>query len=211
MEYWLNERISGQIAFIAEIDKLKGVLRQTLIMDGSRRENTAEHSWNISVFAMLMHEHTEEPRPNLDRVVRMLLLHDIVEVDAGDTFAYDTDGYVDKEDREMAAANRLYGMLPEDQRDEWMAVWREFEAGETVEARYANAVDRLLPLVHNYYTGGVSWVRNGIARSQVVRRIAPVETVSAPMWQFAMELLDRAVEKGILREDVPVQEGAVNG
>lgn len=201
MEQWDNERISRQIAFIAEIDKLKGVLRQSLIMDGSRRENTAEHSWHISVFAMLMLEHTTEPRPDLDRVIRMLLLHDIVEVDAGDTFAYDTVGYEDKEAREQAAADRLFGLLPEDQREEWMRLWREFEAGETAESRYANAIDRLLPLVHNYYTGGVSWQRNGIVRSQVVRRIAPVEGISPPLWQFAMELLDRAIGKGILLED----------
>jgi putative hydrolase of HD superfamily len=202
METWLeNDRLSGQIAFIAEIDKLKGVLRQTMIMDGSRRENTAEHSWHIAVFAMLMHEYTEEPKPDLGRVVRMLLLHDIVEVDAGDTFAYDTVGYEDKEEREQAAAKRLFGMLPEEQREEWISVWHEFEAGVTSEARYANAMDRLLPLLHNYNTGGISWVRNGIVRSQVIRRIAPVETISPTMWAFAMELLDRAVEKGILRED----------
>lgn len=206
METWINERMSGQIAFIAEVDKLKGVLRQTLIMDGSRRENTAEHSWNIAVFAMLMHEYAE-PKPDLNRVVRMLLLHDIVEIDAGDTFAYDAVGYEDKEEREQAAARRIYGLLPEDQRDEWVQAWREFEEGETVEARYANAIDRLLPLVHNYYTGGQSWVRHGIKRSQVIRRIAPVEHISAPMWQFAMELLDRAVEKGILKEDEPGERG----
>ncbi|MBW5448078.1 HD domain-containing protein [Cohnella sp. CFH 77786] len=201
MENWINSRLSGQIAFIAEIDKLKGVLRQSLIMDGSRRENTAEHSWHIAVFAMLMHEYTTEPRPDLNRVIRMLLLHDIVEVDAGDTFAYDAVGYEDKEEREHAAARRIFGLLPEDQRQEWIGAWREFEAGETAEARFANAVDRLLPLVHNYYTGGASWVRNGIVRSQVIRRIAPVETICPPLWRFAMELLDKAVDKGILLED----------
>ncbi len=206
MEQWNNERITRQIAFIAEIDKLKGVLRQSLIMDGSRRENTAEHSWHIAVFALLMQEHTVEPRPDIDRVIRMLLLHDIVEVDAGDTFAYDAVGYEDKEAREQAAADRLFGMLPEDQREEWIQLWREFEAGETAEARYANAIDRLLPLLHNYYTGGVSWRRNGIVRSQVVHRIAPVERIAPPLWHFAMDLLDRAIGKGILLED-PVREG----
>jgi putative hydrolase of HD superfamily len=201
LESWIDQRLTRQIAFIAEIDKLKGVLRRTLIMDGSRLENTAEHSWNISVFAMLMHEYTENPCPSLDRVIRMLLLHDIVEIDAGDTFAYDTVGYADKEERELAAAHRLFGLLPDDQREEWMGLWREFETGETVDARYANAMDRLLPLLHNYYTGGASWVKNGIVRSQVVRRIAPVERVAPTLWRFATELLDRAVEKGILQPD----------
>jgi putative hydrolase of HD superfamily len=201
LESWIDERLTRQIAFIAEIDKLKGVLRRTLIMDGSRLENTAEHSWNISVFAMLMHEYTGNPRPNLDRVIRMLLLHDIVEIDAGDTFAYDTVGYADKEERELAAAHRLFGLLPDDQLEEWMGLWREFEAGMSVDALYANAMDRLLPLLHNYYTGGVSWVKHGIVRSQVARRIAPVERVAPALWRFAMELLDRAVEKGILKQD----------
>jgi putative hydrolases of HD superfamily len=201
MESWIDERLTRQISFIAEIDKLKGVLRRTRIMDGTRYENTAEHSWNIAVFAMLMVEYTENQRPNLDRVVRMLLIHDIVEIDAGDTFAYDSVGYEDKEEREQAAARRIFGLLPDDQRDEWTELWREFEDIETKEARYANAMDRLLPLVHNYYTGGASWMKHGIVRSQVVRRIAPVETVCPQLWRFAMELLDRAVEKGILKPD----------
>lgn len=207
METWFNETFTGQIAFIKEIDKLKGVFRQTLLMDGSRRENTAEHSWHISVFAMLMHGYTEEPRPDLNRVIRMLLLHDIVEVDAGDTFAYDAAGYEDKEEREMAAARRLFGMLPDGQREEWMALWREFEEAATPEARYANAVDRLLPVLHNYCTGGASWVRHGIVRSQVVRRIAPVETIAPPLWRFAMELLNRAVAQGVLQDDGSAEEG----
>ncbi len=199
MEKWFDDKFSGQIAFIKEIDRLKGVLRQSLIMDGSRRENTAEHSWHISVFAMLMHEYAEEPRPDLNRVLRMLLLHDIVEVDAGDTFAYDASGYQDKEQREQAAAERLYGMLPEEQRREWMALWLEFEAAQTPEAKYANAADRLLPLLHNYYTDGASWRRNNIGRPQVERRIAPVKDISPALWQFGMELLDRAVAQGILK------------
>lgn len=205
MEHWLEDRLSQQIAFIAEIDQLKSVLRQSLIMDGSRRENTAEHSWHIAVFAMMMHETAEEPRPDLNRVIRMLLIHDIVEVDAGDTFAYDALGYEDKEARERAAAKRLFGMLPSDQADEWMNLWLEFEAGSSPEAQYANAMDRLLPLLHNYYTGGVSWQRYGIVRSQVERRIAPVKAATPKLWQFAMLLLDRAVEKGILLDDATME------
>ncbi|AFZ67354.1 HD domain-containing protein [Deinococcus peraridilitoris] len=201
-ESWLDDaRLSGQVAFIAEIDRLKGVLRHTLTLDGARRENSAEHSWHISMFAMLMHEYTPEPRPDLARVIQLLLLHDIVEIDAGDTFAYDTAGYADKEEREQAAARRLFGLLPTGQRDRWTALWREFEEGVTPEAQYANAVDRLLPLVQNYYSGGVSWVRNGITHSQVVRRIAPVAATSPVMWSFALELLDRAVDRGLLRDD----------
>jgi putative hydrolase of HD superfamily len=207
MELWNEERLTRQIAFIREIDKLKSVLRQTLILDGSRRENTAEHSWNIAVFAMLMYEYAAPPRPDLNRVIRMLLVHDIVEVDAGDTFAYDAVGYEDKAERERAAADRLFGMLPEDQREEWMGLWREFEEVKTPESRYANAIDRLLPLVHNYYTGGNSWIRHGIVRSQVIRRIGPVESIAPGLWRFALDLLDRAVRQGILKDDVPGEEG----
>lgn len=201
METWIDDRLTGQLALMKEIDKLKGVYRQTLIMDGSRRENTAEHSWHISVFAMMMHEYAPEPRPDLNRVISMLILHDIVEVDAGDTFAYDAAGYVDKDARELAAAQRLFGMLPDGQREEWMGLWQEFEAGRTAEAQFANAMDRLLPLLHNYYTGGSSWLRHGIVRGQVLRRIAPVETAAPKLWEFANELIDRAVNKGILKDD----------
>lgn len=200
-EQWGNERLSGQITFIAEIDKLKNVLRKTFILDRSRFENTAEHSWQASVMAMLLYEHANEPGLDLNRIIRMLLLHDLVEIDAGDTFAYDTQGYEDKAERELAAANRLFGMLPEDQKDEWMRLWREFEDGETREAKYAAAIDRLHPVINNYYTGGYSWLKNGIVRSQVLKRLAVVETVSDTLWQFAKDILQRSVEQGILLDD----------
>ncbi|TVY02384.1 HD domain-containing protein [Cohnella terricola] len=201
-----NERLTGQIAFLVEIDKLKTVLRQTFLIDGSRRENSAEHSWHVSLMAVLMAEHADNPALDLSRVVRMLLLHDLVEIDAGDTFAYDTLGYKDKEEREKAAARRLFGMLPPDQREEWTALWREFEDGETPEAKYAAALDRLQPVIHNHYTGGVSWRKNGIVKSQVLRRLQPVREVSETLWQFASDLLDQSVEQGILLND-PNTEG----
>lgn len=195
------DRLHGQIAFVAEIDKLKGVLRKTLILDKSRFENTAEHSWHASVIAMVLFEHVNEPGLDLNRIVRMLLLHDIVEIDAGDTFAYDAHGYEDKAEREQEAANRLFGLLPDDQRDAWMRLWREFEDGETTEARYAAAIDRLHPVINNFYTGGFSWLKNGIVRSQVVKRVSVVQTVSDTLWQFTLDLLQRAVDQGLLLDD----------
>ncbi|MFD0674936.1 HD family hydrolase [Cohnella sp. GCM10027633] len=198
---WNNDRLHGQIAFIAEIDKLKGVLRKTLILDKSRLENTAEHSWQASVIAMVLFEHANEPGLDLYRIVRMLLVHDIVEIDAGDTFAYDSQGYEDKEEREQAAANRLFGLLPDDQRDEWMTLWREFEDGVTTEARYAAAIDRLHPVINNYYTGGYSWLKHGVVRSQVLKRLSVVATVSDTLWQFTQDLLQRSVEQGLLLDD----------
>ncbi|RKP57377.1 HD domain-containing protein [Cohnella endophytica] len=196
-----NERLTQQISFLVEIDKLKTVLRKTFIMDRSRHENTAEHSWHVSLMAVLLLEHANEPSLDLHRIIRMLLLHDLVEIDAGDTFAYDTVGYQDKEERENAAAERLFGILPEDQRDEWMTLWREFEDGETPEAKYAAALDRLQPVIHNHYTGGVSWKNNGIVRSQVLKRLQPVREASETLWKFTQDILQKSIDLGILRDD----------
>ncbi|RED54700.1 HD domain-containing protein [Cohnella lupini] len=207
-ESWIrNERLSSQVAFLVEIDKLKSVLRKTFIMDRSRLENTAEHSWHVSLLAVVLLEHANDPSLDLNRVICMLLLHDIVEIDAGDTFAYDTEGYLDKEERENAAARRLFGMLPDDQQGEWMELWREFEDGVTHESKYAAALDRLQPVIHNYYTGGVSWRNNGIVRSQVLKRLAPVKEVSETLWQFTNDILQRSIDQGILLDDPIAKEG----
>jgi putative hydrolase of HD superfamily len=200
-------RLSGQISFLVEIDKLKSVLRKTYLMDKSRLENTAEHSWHVSLMAVVLQEHANDPSLNVDHVIRMLLLHDLVEIDAGDTFAYDTQGYLDKEERENAAARRLFGLLPEDHRGEWMELWREFEDGETYESKYAAALDRLHPVIHNYYTGGVSWLENGIVRSQVMKRLAPVQMVSETLWDFTLDILQRSIDQGILLDDPIIEEG----
>lgn len=206
-EQWNNSRLEGQISFIVEIDKLKKVLRKTFLMDRSRLENTAEHSWHVAVMAIVLQEHADHPRLDMNRVIRLLLLHDLVEIDAGDTFAYDTQGYLDKEERENAAAKRLFGLLPDDQRDTWMELWREFEDGETYEAKYAGALDRLQPVIHNYYTGGVSWMKNGIIRSQVLKRLAPVQLVSETLWNFTLDIVQRAIDQGILLDDPIAEEG----
>jgi putative hydrolase of HD superfamily len=206
-EPWNNARLSGQISFLVEIDKLKSVLRKTFLMDKSRLENTAEHSWHVSLMAIVLQEHAKDPLMDLNRVIRMLLLHDLVEIDAGDTFAYDTQGYLDKEERESAAATRLFGMLPEDQRGEWLDLWREFEDGETYESQYAAALDRLHPVIHNYYTGGVSWLQNGIVRSQVIKRLAPVQMVSETLWEFTLDILQRSIDQGILLDNPISEEG----
>ena len=158
-------RLEQQIAFITEIDKLKTILRQTPLMDNSRRENSAEHSWHLAVMALTLAEYAEAGT-DLNRVVKMVLIHDIVEIDAGDTFAYDVQGYTDKANREELAAARIFGLLPDDQRDEIMALWHEFEAITTPEARFANALDRLEPLIGNFVAGGGS-CRDGLALARV--------------------------------------------
>ncbi len=143
--------LSRQLAFIVELDKLKRILRQTLVMDGSRRENSAEHSWHLAVMAVLLSEHAREA-VDVQRVVKMLLIHDVVEIDAGDTFCYDAAATVGKEERERGAAERLFGLLPEEQAEELHELWEEFEARGTAEAQFANALDRLQGLLQTITT-----------------------------------------------------------
>lgn len=191
------DRLARQLAFIAELDKLKAVLRQTWLLDGSRRETDAEHSWHIAMMALVLAEHADEP-VDAGHVVRMLLVHDIVEIDAGDTFIYDDAGHADKEAREQAAAARLFGMLPRQQGAELRALWDEFEAGETPEARFAAAVDRLQPLLHNYLTEGKAWRQHGVTADRVRTVNARIGEGSAALWEQARRLIDDAVAKGYL-------------
>jgi putative hydrolase of HD superfamily len=192
--------LEQQIAFIREIDRLKGVVRQSVLLDRSRRENSAEHSWHLAVMALLLGEYAAEPI-DLDHVVRLLLVHDIVEVDAGDTYAYDTAGARDKAEREARAADRLFSLAPADQGAALRALWEEFEAAATAEARFANALDRLQPLLHNALTGGASWRAHGIRRSQVLARQAPVADAAPALWAYAQHLVAAAVARGELLDD----------
>jgi putative hydrolase of HD superfamily len=166
-------RLEDQLAFILELDKLKTVFRQTLLIDMSRRENSAEHSWHLATKAVLLEEYAAEP-VNLLKTIKMLLVHDIVEIDAGDTFAYDTAGYADKDDREQKAAERIFGLLPEEQGREFRNLWEEFEARQTPESKYANALDRLQPLLHNAQTQGGTWRIHKVTKDKVIKRMEPV-------------------------------------
>src|SRR6185369_16498977 len=145
------ERFERQIRFVLEIDKLKTIIRRTYLLNTDRAENTAEHSWHLAVMAILLAEHANEP-VNVAKVVKMVLVHDIVEIDAGDTYFYDSNAALDKPEREMAAADRIFALLPEDQAKELRDLWDEFEDGRTPEARFALALDRFIPQLHNYYT-----------------------------------------------------------
>lgn len=199
MDLPASDRLSRQLRFIVEIDRLKTVLRRTFLLDGSRRENSAEHSWHIALAAVLLAEHSSE-EVDVGRVVRMLLVHDVVEVDAGDTYAYDPEGHRDKEERERAAAERLFGLLPEDQAADLHELWNEFEAGETAEARFANAVDRLQPMIHNYVTEGRAWLEHGVTRGQVLGRNHVIGDGAPDLWEYAERMVDDAVERGFLGE-----------
>lgn len=192
------ERLEQQLAFVREIDKVKTILRQTITLAERRQENDAEHSWHVAVMAMLLAEHAAEPGLDVGRVVRMLLVHDLVEIDAGDTFAYDEAANRDKPQREEAAAERIFNLLPSDQAGEVRALWDEFEARATPEAKYAAALDRLQPLMHNYFTQGHAWRQHGVTRDQVVERNRHIADGAPALWDYAAKLIDDAVAKGYL-------------
>lgn len=191
-------RLGQQLAFIAEIDRLKGVLRQTLLCDRSRQENSAEHSWHLAMAAVVLAEYAEASI-DLSRVIRMALVHDLVEIDAGDTFAYDTNANLDREKREQAAADRLFGLLPPDQGAELRGAWEEFEAGRSAEARFAVALDRLQPLLLNHHSQGGSWRAHSITRDQVLRRMSPIEAALPALWPEVLEIVDQNCSLGHIR------------
>jgi putative hydrolase of HD superfamily len=191
-------RLEQQIGFIREADKLKTIHRQTLLTDASRRENDAEHSWHLALMALLLSEYANGRDLNLLHVVRMVLIHDLVEIDAGDTYCYDEAGYRDKTQRETAAARRIFNLLPPDQAAEIRALWDEFEAAETPESKFANALDRLQPLMHNVFTDGQMWKRHGIVKSQVVDRNRKIADGALDLWTFAREMIEKAVNNGHL-------------
>ena len=195
-----QDRLGKQIQFIAELDKLKLIERQTLLLDGSRQENDAEHSWHLATMALLLVEYANEPL-DISRVIRMLLVHDVVEIDAGDTYCYDPEARRDKVERELKAAERLFNLLPEDQAGELRDLWDEFEARKTPEALFANAIDRLQPLLHNCFTEGRQWQKHGVSLRQVLQRNRPIGDGASRLWAFASELVDAAVRKGQLLPD----------
>lgn len=193
-----GERLERQLRFITEIDRLKRVLRRTLLTDGTRRENSAEHSWHIAVMVPLLAEYASA-EVDTARVVGMLLVHDLVEIDAGDTFAYDAAGNADRAERESRAADRLFGLLPPDQGAEMRALWDEFEGGATANARFAHAVDRLQPLLQNLMTEGGTWRTHGITRDQVVGRMRPIEHAAPGLWPFVLHSIDHVWANGRVR------------
>ena len=190
-----DDRLSRQVRFLREVDRLKQVFRQTWLLDRSRKENDAEHSWHLAVMAMLLREHAD-PAVDLPRVIQMLLVHDLVEIDAGDTFCYDDDDH--KAQREHAAAQRIFALLPPDQADALRGLWEEFEARRTPEAQYAAALDRLQPLLHNYYTQGAAWREHGVKADQVLQRNRHIAEGAPALWAFAEDLIRDAVAKGYL-------------
>lgn len=196
-----NRRLMDQLAFILEVEKLKTILRRTLLLDRSRVENDAEHTWQLALMAAVLCEHSREPVDTL-RVLKMLLIHDIVEIDAGDTFAYDPIAASSQAERELKAADRIFTLLPNDQAEEFRALWDEFESKTSAESRFANAMDRLQPLLHNFFTNGGTWQTAGVTSPDVDRRMAPIGAASDTLGDLSTRLITLAVEKGILAPGV---------
>lgn len=194
-----TERFEKQLEFILEIDKLKQIYRQNLVTGTNRNENDAEHSWHLAMMAILLSEYASEQKIDVLYVIKMVLIHDLVEIDAGDTFAYDEKGYEDKEEREQKAADRLFNILPADQAEEMLKLWREFEAMETPEARFAASLDRFQPLLLNYNTNGHTWKKPGVSSEKVFKRIEPARTQAPQIWEYATNLIKNAIDKGMLK------------
>lgn len=199
MEKW--ERLERQMAFIRETDKIKNIFRQTQISTGERYENDAEHSWHIALMAFTLAEHADVPELDMLRMLKMLILHDIVEIDAGDTFAYDVKGNESKREREEKAADRIFGLLPEDQAGEYRALWEEFDAMETPESRFAAAMDRLQPMMLNYLNEGGTWNRHQVRLPQVIARNRHIADGSKALWEYAQTFLEDAVNRGWLEKE----------
>ncbi|HUK31651.1 MAG TPA: HD domain-containing protein [Candidatus Acidoferrum sp.] len=184
-----ESRIGQQLTFLVEADKLKGVLRRTMLTDASRQENTAEHSWHLALAAIVLEEYAAAP-VNMAKVLRMLTVHDVVEIDAGDTFAFDKAGNATKEERERIAADRIFGLLPDEMSAELRGLWEEFDENASPEARYANAVDRIQPFLQNRETGGGTWRIHNLSRDQVLARMDPIRTVMPKLWPVVTSTID---------------------
>jgi putative hydrolases of HD superfamily len=191
------EHLLKQVAFIHEIDKVKYILRKTRLFNSQRNENDAEHSWHLAIMALILSEHANEP-VNILKVVKMLLIHDVVEIDAGDIFLYDSILNHTNTLAEQKAAERIFGLLPHEQAKEYIAIWEEFEDSKTPEAKFARAMDRLEPLLQNVSNNGGTWKEFNVSYEKVMGKKSVIKDGSETLWKFAKKLIDESVEKGVL-------------
>ena len=195
-----KERFEKQMAFILEADKEKNILRQTHLSGGGRQENDAEHAWHMAMMIYLLKEYANEPI-DLAKTMMMALIHDIVEIDAGDTYAYDETAMASQAERERQAADRIFGLLPDDQRDELRALFEEFEAGETAEAKFARTMDNLQPLMLNHSNNGGDWREHQVTKTQIMKRHGRNQVGSAFIGEYTRELIEENVRKGNIRDE----------
>ena len=194
-----TDNLLKQISFIKEIDKLKYIQRKTKLFNSDRNENDAEHSWHLAMMAIVLAEHSDRPVDIL-KVVKMVLIHDIVEIDAGDTFIYDIVKNHTNTDEELEAAKRIFGLLPSEQAEEYIDIWKEFEDGLTDEAKFAISMDRLEPLLQNTSNNGGTWAEFNVDYQKVYDKKKAIKNGSATIWNYAENLLNESVEKGILKK-----------
>ena len=194
------ERIEEQLNFIREIDKEKEIFRQTYLADGSRKENDAEHSWHLALMAFVFADYANE-KIDVLKTMKMVLLHDVIEIDAGDTYAYDEAGAKTKRERETKAADRIFGILPKEQGTWMRGLWDEFEACNTPESKFAHVLDNSLPLFLNHAAGGISWKEHKVKRSQIYKRNRITGDGSAKIWEYMQELIQENINKGNIIDD----------
>ncbi|CAH8209478.1 Phosphohydrolase [Vibrio aestuarianus] len=195
----MDPRLGQQLELVMELDRLKSVLRRTRVRSADGRlENSAEHSWHVALMAVLMEEHSNQP-VDIAKVIKMLLLHDIVEIDAGDTFVYDVVASAEQEENELKAAQRLFALLPKEQGDELLAVWLEFEAAQSAEALFAKALDRIIPMLLNFHNQGQSWLEHGVTRQQALTVNRRIDDGSHALWQHAQQMIEQATLNGWLK------------
>lgn len=194
-----SKDLMQQLAFIKEIDKVKYIQRRTKLFHSDRNENDAEHSWHLAMMTLVLAEHANEPIDVL-KVLKMVLIHDIVEIDAGDTFLYDQEKSHTNTQQETQAAQRIFGLLPKEQAAEYLQIWQEFEQGETMEAKFARAMDRLEPLLQNVSNKGGTWEEYQVEFEQVFQKKQVINQGSAVLWEFSNALLQESVRKGILKK-----------
>ena len=196
----MTERLMKQMDFILEVDKIKNITRQTYLSDGKRKENDAEHSWHLALMAVLLQEHANESL-DLVKVMTMVLIHDIVEIDAGDTYAYDADGNTTKREREVKAAERIFGLLPEDQGTAFRELWEEFESSQSPEAKFAHTLDNFQPLMLNDAANGKSWREHEVKKSQVMKRNEHTGDGSQTIRSYIQQVIDKNVECGNIKDE----------
>ena len=195
----MTDKLIRQLHFLAEADKMKSVLRQTYITDKSRQENSAEHSWHFALTAMTLYEYCGLDGVDINRVVKMALVHDLVEIYAGDTPAYDVQGNVSKEEREKEAANELFSLLPDEQAAEYRSLWEEFDRMETPDALFGSAVDRLQSFHNIYLSGAHPWIKYKVTADNIFKRMAPVKTALPKLWEYVEKVVSDGVEKGFIQ------------
>lgn len=193
-------RLEQQINFIMEVDKLKNIVRQNYLADGSRKEDDADHSWHLALMCAILSEHSNQ-KIDMVKTMIMVLIHDLVEIDAGDTYAYDAEFNLSKQERELAAAERIFNLLPEDQAEEMRSLWDEFEANETPEAKFASTLDRVQPFLLNAASDGKSWKEHGVTFSQVMKRNEVTPDGSEALWNYQYEMMKQQTELGNLKNE----------